>query len=52
MIDKIVEIECSIDFNSVMDGSYGELTIDENIYIVSRLNQNMKGNKGGNSWVM
>lgn len=52
MINKIVEFECSIDFNSVMDGSYGELTIDENIYIVSRLNQNMKGNKGGNSWVM
>ena len=51
-MDKIMEIECSIDFKSVMNGVYGELTIGEDIYILDRLNQNMRGNKGGNSWVM
>ena len=35
-----MEIECSIDFKSVMNGVYGELTIGEDIYILDRLNQN------------
>ena len=52
MIEKDMEIECSIDFNSIMDGNYGELTIGEEIYILGRLNMNIPGNKGGNSWVM
>ena len=47
-----MEIECSIDFNSIMDGNYGELTIGEEIYILGRLDMNIPGNKGGNSWVM
>ena len=52
IIEKDMEIECSIDFNSIMDGNYGELTIDNEIYILGRLDKNMYGNKGGNSWVM
>ena len=54
MIEKNIEmeIECSIDFNSIMDGYYGELTIGEEIYILGRLDKNIYGNKGGNSWVL
>lgn len=52
MEEKDMEIECSIDFNSIMNGAYGELTIGDNIYILGRLDRNIRGNKGGNSWVM
>lgn len=47
-----MEIECSIDFNSVMKGNYGELTLGDETYILGRLDKNVPGNKGGNSWIM
>lgn len=51
-MEDLLEIECSIDFQAIMDGTDGELTIGEETYRLTRLDRNIRGNKGGNSWVM
>ena len=47
-----MEIECSINFDSIMDGGTAELTIGDETYTLSRLDKNIPGNKGGNSLVL
>ncbi|MBQ9546237.1 MAG: protein kinase family protein [Bacteroidales bacterium] len=52
MMNELLTIRCSIDFDKIMNGSSGELLIGETIYKICRLDKNIRANKGGNSWVM
>lgn len=51
-MNDLLKIECSIDFDQIMNGSDGEILIGEEKYIIRRLDKNIRANKGGNSWVM